>query len=103
MLRVDDNLVQKLRLGALPPDQQKEAIEAVLAIVHDRVGERIADVLEPEQFVKFEKFMNKDANPEELLHWLENNIPGYSHIVDEELDKLIDEMNSRVDQAMGGK
>ena len=99
-----DDLVKRLRLDDLPPDQQKEAIENILEIVHKRVGNRVFQVLDEQQLVDLNNLMeNEPENSEKLLHWLEKNVPGYSSIVDEELEKLIKDTNDMVDKVMGGK
>lgn len=100
MIDINDNLVKRLRLDGLPPEEQAEAVQSALTVVYQNIGDRVAEALDEARFDEFDELMKRDPESEELLKWLRQNLPDYPEIVDEELEKYVSRVNKLVDDAM---
>lgn len=88
---INKNIVVTLGINKLPVEQQKEAMERLGAIVYQEVMIRALEILSEEDKDEFEKIIEKDASPDNLLDFLATKIPNLEDIVKEEAEKLIDE------------
>lgn len=87
MLKLDDNLLQQIGLGTLPPDEKKSMLKHIYETLEMRVGVRLAEQMTDAQLDEFEKFVQaQDDNG--AFHWLETNFPNYKDVVAEEFEKL---------------
>lgn len=86
-LRIDDNLLQELGLGSLPPEEKSGLLKHIYETLEMRVGMRLADQMTNEQLDEFERFFNAQDDAG-AFHWLETNFPNYKDIVADEFNKL---------------
>lgn len=86
-LRIDDNLLQQLGLGALPAAEKKSLQNHIYETLEMRVGMRLADQMTNEQLDEFEQYFNAQDDAG-AFRWLETNFPNYKDIVAEEFEKL---------------
>lgn len=87
MLRIDNNLLQEIGLGALPNADKNSLLKHIYDTLEMRVGVRLADQMSDDQLNEFERYY--DAHDDSgALNWLETNFPNYTAIVQEEFDKL---------------
>jgi hypothetical protein len=94
MFQLDDNLLQELGLGSLPPAEKNKMLGHIYETLELRVGMRLAEQMTDEQLDEFEAFI--DRNDEAgALHWLETNFPDYKKVVAEELEKLKAEIKTQ--------
>jgi hypothetical protein len=94
MFQLDDNLLQELGLGSLPPAEKNKMLGHIYETLELRVGMRLAEQMSDEQLDEFEAFI--DRNDESgALHWLETNFPDYKKVVAEELEKLKGEIKAQ--------
>jgi hypothetical protein len=94
MFQLDDNLLQELGLGSLPPAEKNKMLGHIYETLELRVGMRLAEQMSDEQLDEFEAFI--DRNDEAgALHWLETNFPDYKKVVAEELEKLKGEIKAQ--------
>lgn len=97
MFKLDDNFLQELGLGQLPPDDKKAMLAHIYETLEMRVGMKLAEQMTNEQLDEFERFI--DANDEAgALHWLETNFPNYKQVVADELESLKTEIKSTAPQ-----
>ncbi len=97
MFKLDDNLLQELGLGTLPPAEKNRMLAHIYETLEMRVGMRLAEQMTNEQLDEFERFI--DANDEAgALKWLETNFPNYKNVVAEELEKLKAEIKTAAPQ-----
>lgn len=100
MLKLDDNLLQQLGLGALPPHEKTRMLRHIYETLEMRVGMRLAEGMSDQQLDEFEALMPQETDSPEInqqkqqaaLRWLETNFPDYKQVVAEELDKLKEEV-----------
>src|ERR1700712_3709826 len=87
MLKIDDNLLQTIGLGALPTEDKRGLLTPIYETLEMRVGMRLADQMTNEQLDEFETYFEAkdDAG---AFKWLETNFPNYKEIVNQEFDKL---------------
>ena len=94
MFQLDDNLLQELGLGTLPPAEKNKMLAHIYETLELRVGMKLAEQMSDAQLDEFEKYI--DANDEAgALKWLETNFPNYKEVVASELEKLKGEIKSQ--------
>jgi Protein of unknown function (DUF5663) len=93
MIRLDDNLLQELGLGTLPPEEKDKFLKHIYETLEMRVGTRLAERMTDQQLDEFENFIDRkdDAG---AFHWLETNFPNYKEVVAEEFEKLKTEIKT---------
>jgi hypothetical protein len=94
MFQLDDNLLQELGLGSLPPAEKNKMLGHIYETLELRVGMRLAEQMSDEQLDEFEGFIDKNDEGG-ALHWLESNFPDYKKVVAEELEKLKGEIKAQ--------
>lgn len=98
-LKIDDNLLQQLGLGALPQAEKGGLLKHIYETLEMRVGMRLADQMTNEQLDEFERFFNAQDDAG-AFHWLETNFPNYKDIVAEEFEKLKTEVAQSAPQIL---
>jgi hypothetical protein len=87
MIKLDDNLLDELGLGMLPPDEKKKMLAHIYETLEMRVGMKLAEQMTDAQLDEFEQFINRNDEAG-ALRWLETNFPRYKEVVAEEFEKL---------------
>lgn len=94
MFQLDDNLLQELGLGSLPPVEKNKMLAHIYETLELRVGMHLADQMTDEQLDEFEAFIDKNDEAG-ALNWLETNFPEYKKVVAQQLEKLKAEIKSQ--------
>lgn len=90
-LRLDNELLDELGLGALPPAEKDKMKHHIYETLEMRVGVRLAQQMSDQQLDEFESYIN--ANDEAgALKWLETTFPSYKEVVADEFEKLKNEI-----------
>jgi hypothetical protein len=98
-LKLDNTLLQELGLGSLPDSEKQLLLRQIYERLEMNVGMRLADQMSNEQLDAFEKFV--DANDDKgAFQWLETNFPNYKDVVNEEFEKLKNEIRSVAPQIL---
>ncbi|MEO8104717.1 MAG: DUF5663 domain-containing protein [Candidatus Saccharibacteria bacterium] len=99
MLKIDNNLLQEIGLGALPEVEKNGLLKHIYETLEMRVGMRLADQMTNEQLDEFERYFEAkdDAG---AFKWLETNFPNYKDIVQEEFEKLKAEVAGSASQIL---
>jgi predicted RNA-binding Zn ribbon-like protein len=97
MIKLDDNLLQELGLGALPPEEKKKMLAHIYETLEMRVGMELAKQMSDAQLNEFEEFINRNDEAG-ALKWLESNFPNYKNVVAEEFEKLKGEVGQVASQ-----
>jgi hypothetical protein len=99
MFQLDDNLLQELGLGDLPPAEKNKMLAHIYETLELRVGMKLAEQMSDAQLDEFEGFI--DRNDEAgALKWLETNFPDYKQVVADELNKLKAEIKQQAPAIM---
>lgn len=98
-INLDRNLLDELGLSALPEPEKAALLNHIYETLEMRVGMRLADQMSNEQLEEFEKYFESkdDAG---AFKWLETNFPNYKEIVQEEFNKLKDEVRQSAPQIL---
>lgn len=99
MIKLDDNLLQELGLGALPPEEKKKMLAHIYETLEMRVGMELAKQMTEAQLSEFEQFINRNDEAG-ALHWLETNFPHYKQVVANEFEKLKAEIKAVAPQIL---
>ncbi len=92
-------LLQSIGLGTLPDTEKNSLLKHIYDTLEMRVGMRLADQMTNEQLDEFERYYeNKDDAG--AFKWLETNFPNYKDIVQEEFDKLKNEVAQSAPQIL---
>lgn len=94
MFQLDDNLLQELGLGSLPPAEKNKMLAHIYETLELRVGMHLAEQMTDEQLDEFEAFIDKNDEAG-ALNWLETNFPEYKKVVAQQLEKLKAEIKSQ--------
>lgn len=87
MFKLDDNLLQELGLGSLPPAEKNKMLAHIYETLELRVGMKLAEQMTDAQLDEFEAYIDKNDEAG-ALKWLETNFPDYKKVVADELEKL---------------
>lgn len=106
MFKLDDNLLQELGLGTLPPQEKNRMLQHIYETLEMRVGMRLAEGMTNQQLDEFEKLMPVQTDTDDVrkqkeqdaLRWLETNFPNYKQVVADELEKLKTEIKASAPQ-----
>lgn len=80
MFKLDDNLLQELGLGALPPAEKNQMLNHIYMTLEGRVGVKLAEQMSPEQLDEFEKFIDTGVNGSDISYstnFLNDNKAGW--------------------------
>ncbi|HSX44514.1 MAG TPA: DUF5663 domain-containing protein [Candidatus Saccharimonadales bacterium] len=99
MFKLDNNLLEELGLGALPPEEKNKMLSHIYETLEMRVGMKLAEQMTNEQLDEFESYIDKNDEPG-ALKWLETNFPGYKQVVADELERLKTEIKATAPQIM---
>jgi Tfp pilus assembly protein PilE len=98
-IRLDQSLLEELGLASLPETEKRALLSHIYETLEMRVGMRLADQMTNEQLDEFEKyFQAKDDNG--AFRWLETNFPNYKDIVQEEFNRLKQEVGQSATQIL---
>jgi hypothetical protein len=102
MLKLDNNLLDELGLGALPEDQKRGMLQHIYETLELRVGTNLANQMTDAQLQEFERFIDEggDANQEQALRWLETNLPSYKQVVNDVFESLKIEVKGMAPQLL---
>ena len=102
MLKLDNDLLSELGLGALPEDQKKAMLQHIYETLELRVGTQLANQMTDKQLEEFERFIDAggDQNQAQALQWLEANLPNYKQVVNEVFEALKVEIKGMAPQIL---
>lgn len=87
MIKLDNDLLTQLGLGALPQDEKKKLLAHIYETLEMRVGVKLAEQMTDAQLDEFEQFIGRNDEGG-ALRWLETNFPNYKDVVASEFEKL---------------
>ncbi len=97
MFKLNNELLDELGLGSLPPDEKNKMLKHIYETLEMRVGMKLAEQMSNQQLDEFEAFIDGNDEPG-ALKWLETNFPNYKQVVADELDKLKGEIKQNAPQ-----
>lgn len=80
MFQLDDNLLQELGLGSLPPAEKNKMLAHIYETLELRVGMKLAEQMSDQQLDEFEGFI--DGNVEHARNFLNSSLQGWEQSQD---------------------
>lgn len=99
MIKLDNQFLEDVGLGALPDSEKKDMLRHIYEQLELRVGTRLASGMTDAQLDEFEALIN-NQDEAGALKWLETNFPNYKDVVAEELEKLKTEVKVSAPQIL---
>ena len=96
MLRIDDELLERLGLSSLEAEVRQELCAFIYGTLESRVGQDLVSRLSDEQLETFEAFVDAEDAPAARA-WLEQHAPNYEQIVQSHFKALTDEIASQAE------
>lgn len=72
MFKLDNNLLEELGLGTLPPHEKNQMLGHIYNTLETRVGIKLAEQMSNEQLDEFERFIGKDPSMTESAEYARN-------------------------------
>ncbi|HSW92217.1 MAG TPA: DUF5663 domain-containing protein [Candidatus Saccharimonadales bacterium] len=102
--QIDDAFLNDLGLGNIATEQKEALVGQLIETLQLRVGERLSQDLTDEQIADFERVTaNEETAADAGLEWLQKNNPNYPAIVNEETEKLKQDLRTNLDVVAGKK
>lgn len=99
MFKLNDEFLQELGLGTLPPPEKNKMLNHIYETLEMRVGMKLAEQMTKEQLDDFEAFIDR-KDEAGALKWLETNFPNYKQVVADELETLKQEIKQTAPQIL---
>lgn len=93
MIKLDMQLLDSIGLAELPVDEKKSILRHIYETLETRVGARFASTMSEAQLDEFDELM-KSKDEAAAFAFLQNKFPNYKEIVQEEFEKLKNEVFS---------
>lgn len=96
MFKLNNELLEELGLGALPPTEKNTMLKHIYETLEQRVGIKLAEKMTNDQMSEFERLMPYPGDSAEIVaqkesaakQWLETSFPDYKQVVANELEAL---------------
>ena len=102
MIKIDEELLEELGLGAMSTTSRRDFLAHIYQSLEMKVGMTLAARMTDQQLDEFELLI--DANDEEgCLDWLTTNMPDYGDVVHAELNVICDEVRANRDAILSAE
>lgn len=97
----DDNIVSQQQLKSLGIELPDDQLQALLRHVNERIStlisEEIVDSLDGQQIEQFVAMQQNNASPQEMEQWLQQQVPEYSQIIEDNVAIVLGEVVEDID------
>lgn len=100
---VDDEFLKAMGLEGLDEDQKQKALQDILYTLNINVGKRVSEELNETQLEEFDKLTDEPVDEDKLSIWIENNVPNYQELIEEEAKEMKEHALAVADEAMASK
>ncbi len=91
MQKIRENIIELFNIKDLPEDKQEETINKIGGIIFQSVLMRTLPMLSEEDLANYEKLLDNDVAPDELMNFFGEKIPNFLEIVAEESENFRNE------------
>ena len=95
MFNIDDNFLQELGLGIIPQEEKDKMLAHIKQTLQDRIGTQVETRLDEAKLDEFDGVIGQNDQAA-INAWLENNLPDYKQIVEEEMGKIRTDIEPQV-------
>lgn len=85
---IRENIIELFNIKELPEDKQEETINKIGGIIFQSVLMRILPMLSEEDLANYEKLLDNNIAPDELMNFFGEKIPNFLEIVAEESENF---------------
>lgn len=86
-MNIDNNYLEELGLGSIPQDEKDRMLADIRETLADRIGAQVETRLDEAKLDEFDGVIGQNDQAATNA-WLENNLPDYKQIVEEEMKKI---------------
>lgn len=91
MQKIRENIIELFNIKELPEDKQEETINKIGGIIFQAVLMRTLPLLSEEDLANYEKLLDSNVAPDELMNFFGEKIPNFLEIVAEESENFRNE------------
>ncbi len=95
---IQKNITHALDIEGLSPEEQQEIILRVGGIIYQNVLMRVMETMSDTDQDEFEKLLDNNAAPEDVFTFLNEKVPDFEKIIDEEAKKFNDKASHIMSQ-----
>lgn len=86
--QIRESIIELFNIRDLPEDKQEETINRIGAIIFQSVLMRTLPMLSEEDLANYEKMLEENVAPDELMNFFGEKIPNFLEIVAEESENF---------------
>jgi hypothetical protein len=84
-------ILKELGITDASPEKQADILVKMAEVIQNRVAVRLTDILTDQELQRLDELSDKD--PAEMFAWLQQNVPTYNLLVQEETIRLRNELS----------
>lgn len=85
---IRENIITMFNIAELPEDKQEETINRIGGIIFQSVLMRVLPMLSEEDLADYEKLLDNNVAPDELMNYFGEKVPNFLQIVAEESENF---------------
>lgn len=85
---VRENIIELFNIKELPEDKQEETINRIGGIIFQSVLMRVLPMLSEEELADYEKLLDNNVAPDELMNYFGEKVPNFLEIIKEESENF---------------
>ncbi|MFN4181526.1 MAG: hypothetical protein ACK4FA_02430 [Candidatus Paceibacteria bacterium] len=88
-----ESLINLFGLDSLPQDVLESQVSEIGQMIFEEVLQKVLPILSEEDLSAYEKLVEQETEPDELLNFFFEKIPNLGQIIEEEKNKFLSEAN----------
>lgn len=85
---IKENIIKDLELDKLSEKEKEDRLIQVGDIIYQNVLMRVIETMSDKDQDEFEKILDNDGKPEDIFTFLNNKVPNFEQIINEEAIKF---------------
>jgi len=85
---IRENIIELFNIADLPEDKQEETINRIGGIIFQSVLMRVLPMLSEEELADYEKLLDNNVAPDELMNYFGEKVPNFLEIIKEESENF---------------
>lgn len=86
--KINQNIISLFGIDKMPEEKQEEMINRIGKIIFQSVLIRVLPLLGEEDVAEYEKLVEKETMPDDILDFFFKKVPSFFEIIVEESEKL---------------
>jgi hypothetical protein len=85
---IRENIIELFNIKELPEEKQEETINRIGGIIFQSVLMRVLPMLSEEELADYEKLLDNNVAPDELMNFFGEKVPNFLDIIAEESENF---------------